>query len=111
MRGLLRQGRAAEADAAWRVAAELARRHGDPLHAARISWLRAMPLEAHGRLHEARALLREAATECELHGDLRTLARIESTLGSLALEEGRLDAARTTSGPSPSRGRRPSPAW
>ncbi|MFO0606686.1 MAG: AAA family ATPase [Polyangiales bacterium] len=134
VRSLLRRGRAAEADAAWRTAAgapavraapwlhaalracegdvhlmswripealaalrdaaDLARRHGDPLHAARISWLRAMTLESHGRLHEARALLHEAATECGLHGDLPTLARIESTLGSLALEEGRLDAAR-----------------
>jgi len=83
-----------EAIAALEDACALAHRHGDRLHAARIMWLCALALATRARLRESTVRLHEAAIECAHHGDLRSLARIESTLGAIALEEGRLDAAR-----------------
>jgi tetratricopeptide (TPR) repeat protein len=83
-----------EAVAALEEACTLARRRGDRLHAARISWLCTLALATSGRLREATLRLHESAIDCAAYGDLRSLARIESSLGAIALEEGRLGAAR-----------------
>lgn len=94
VRGLLRQGRVAEADAAWRRAAEAPAVRAAPwLHAA----LRACEGDVHlmaWRIPEALAALRDAAELARRHGDPLHAARI-SWLRAMTLEShGRLHEAR-----------------